>query len=74
MIDIQKGMEDVVRAAGEFAKSLINFYNIIAKELLPAIKIYNAPNSKIKHLALHSKKKRVRKKNIKRLMEMGDNK
>lgn len=31
--------------------------------------IYAEKNSKIKHLALHSKKYRVRKKNIKRLLK-----
>lgn len=39
--------------------------------LQPAIQIYAMPNSRVKHLALHGRKARTRKKNMKRLLKGG---
>lgn len=46
-----------------------NFVNSFDDNFRTYLKVISAPNCRIKHLALHSKKARVRKKNIKRLMK-----
>lgn len=64
-----KSLHDVLKpAVDKKCKIIINYMGCI--EHIKAIEkgIDTAPNSRIKHLALHAKKRRVRKKNTARLL------
>lgn len=74
-----KAMGDVAAACIVAVKAFVELFRATAanlsevlkpylKESETAFKIRSMPNSRVKHLALHSKKKRVRKKNINRLL------
>ena len=74
-----KAMGDLAVACVDAATAFVEFFRATAenlsevlkpylKECETAFKIRSMPNSRVKHLALHSKKKRVRKKNINRLL------
>ena len=65
---IINAFESLGVAMGKFAEAVRIVERNFSK-FTTAIKIYSAPKSKIKHLALHAKKARTRKKNIKRLLE-----
>lgn len=69
MEDLKKAFENLGVACAAAYSALKDFFERLCDALAPAVKIYAAPNSRIKHLALHSKKKRVRKKNMKRLLK-----
>ena len=71
MKDFETALIDLGRAAAEFGTAIIKMIDVICKKLSFGIDIAFAPKSKVKHLALHAKKARVRKKNIKRLLKGG---
>lgn len=56
---------DAMLAFGQYCKTIIKGLVIYTED----IKISLYPNNKIKHLALHSKKARVRKKNRNRILK-----
>jgi hypothetical protein len=57
------------RACGECVKALSDYFSKFSVCVAEMWQIYNLPDSKVKHLAMHAKKKRVRKKNYKRLLK-----
>lgn len=59
------------RAFSVFVEEFKAFCEPLKISLRTSLQVYMKPNSRIKHLALHSKKARVRKKNIKRLLKGG---
>ena len=64
---------ETIEAIGKMAKACGEVLSAFCKEFKEALElplaVYAQENSRVKHLALHSKKKRVRKKNIKRLLK-----
>ncbi len=60
---------DVLKTeAAKACEKLIEFMKSSQHALVVERRINAAPNSRVKHLALHAKKRRVRKKNIARIM------
>ena len=71
MKDIETALINLGRAVAEFVTAVSKLFDTLCKKLPFGMAIYFAPKSKVKHLALHAKKARVRKKNIKRLLKGG---
>lgn len=69
---LKEALLNLAEAAGVVAKNLCDLCDMFREspELMKAAEIINLPHCKIKHLALYSNKKRVRKKNLKRLLKM----
>lgn len=69
---IEKGILLICEGAVGLIRAAIDSVNKLVEETIKNIDwllIYDCPNTRIKHLALHSKKARVRKKNMKRALK-----
>lgn len=68
MEKLKKAFVDLGRSLCECAKAFSEMWDSISESLRIPLKIIEFPNCRIKHLALHGRKARTRKKNLKRLL------
>lgn len=70
--ELKESFAKLGQSVVECANAFKNLFSSLPKETKEMLRFYNFPNSRIKHLAYYSKKKRVRKKNYNRLLKGGE--